>query len=90
MKKIYFWSPHIDPQVATLKSVYNSINSIQKYGNKFKPTLLNVFGEWDKYNFDFIDKINLILDRNLIKRKYKGFLNSRILYIKIFLSSIIV
>ncbi len=87
MKKIYFWSPHIDPQVATLKSVYNSINSIQKYGNKFKPTLLNVFGEWDKYNFDFIDKINLILDRNLIKRKYKGFLNSRILYIKIFLSS---
>ncbi len=87
MKKIYFWSPHIDPQVATLKSVYNSINSIQKYGNKFKPTLLNVFGEWDKYNFDFIDKINLILNRNLIKKKYKGFLNSRILYITIFLSS---
>ena len=31
MKKNYFWSPHIDPQVATLKSVYNSLNSLAKF-----------------------------------------------------------
>ncbi len=87
MKKIYFWSPHIDPQVATLKSVYNSINSLQRYGKNFKPTLLNVFGEWDNYNFEKINKIDLILDRNLIKKKFKGFFNSRILYFSIFFLS---
>ena len=87
MKRIYFWSPHIDPQVATLKSVYNSINSLIKYGKKFKPTLINVFGEWDKHNFEETNKIDLILSRNLIKRKFKGFFNSRLLYIFIFLLS---
>jgi glycosyltransferase involved in cell wall biosynthesis len=87
MKRIYFWSPHIDPQVATLKSVYNSLNSLIKYGKKFKPTLINVFGEWDKHNFEETNKIDLILSRNLIKRKFKGFFNSRLLYIFIFLLS---
>ena len=28
MKKIFFWSPHIDPQVATVKSVINSLKSL--------------------------------------------------------------
>ena len=73
MKRVYFWSPHIDPQVATLKSVYNSLNSLNKYGKKIKTTLINVFGEWDKYNFEETNKIDLILSRNLIKRKFKGF-----------------
>ena len=31
MKKNYFWSPHIDPQVATVKSVFNSLNSLSKF-----------------------------------------------------------
>ena len=87
MKKIYFWSPHIDPQVATLKSVYNSICSLNRYGKNFETTLINVFGEWDNYNFDTINKINLISNKNLIKRKFKGFINSRILYISIFFAS---
>jgi len=87
MKRVYFWSPHIDPQVATLKSVYNSLNSLNKYGKKIKTTLINVFGEWDKYNFEETNKIDLILSRNLIKRKFKGFFNSRILYISIFFLS---
>ena len=34
MKK-YFWSPHIDPQVATKKSVLNSLNSLAKFDKKF-------------------------------------------------------
>ena len=87
MKKIYFWSPHINPHVATLKSVYNSLNSLLKYGKEFKPTLINVFGEWDEFNFESIKKIDLILNRNLIKRKYRGFFNSRILYSLIFFLS---
>ena len=36
MKKNYFWSPHIDPQVATLKSVFNSLNSLAKFEKNFK------------------------------------------------------
>ena len=55
MKK-YFWSPHIDPQVATKKSVLNSLNSLAKFDKKFNNILINVFGEWDEYKSDVIDK----------------------------------
>ena len=34
MKK-YFWSSHIDPQVATKKSVLNFLNSLAKFDKKF-------------------------------------------------------
>ena len=87
MKKNYFWSPHIDPQVATLKSVFNSLNSFSKFEKKFESILVNVFGEWDKFEFGSVNKINLIRNRSLIKRKFKGFLNSRILYFLIFFYS---
>ena len=66
MKNNYFWSPHIDPQVATLKSVVNSLNSMKKFEKKSKNILLNVFGEWDDDKFKTIDKINLISNRNLL------------------------
>ncbi len=84
MKNNYFWSPHIDPQVATLKSVVNSLNSMKKFEKKSKNILLNVFGEWDDDKFKTIDKINLISNRHLLGKKFKGFLNSRILYLSIF------
>ena len=50
MKKNFFWSPHIDPQVATLRSVSNTLNFLSKYEKKSKNFLINVFGEWDDYN----------------------------------------
>ena len=87
MKKNYFWSPHINPQVATTKSVFNSLNSLSKFEKNFNSTLINVFGEWDEYKFSSINKINLITNRFLIKRKFKGFFNSRFLYILIFFFS---
>ena len=87
MKKNYFWSPHIDPQVATLKSVFNSLNSLIKFEKNFQNVLINVFGEWDKHHSENIKMINLILNRILIKRKFKGFFNSRFLYLLIFFSS---
>ena len=89
MKKVFFWSPHIDSQVATFKSVKNSIQSLIKYSNKFEVSLLNVFGEWDDFSNEKVLKVNLIKNRYLIKRKYKGFINSRFLYLIIsFLSFI--
>lgn len=87
MDKLFFWSPHIDPQIATVKSVYNSINSLSKHKIKAKITLLNVFGEWDNFNFTNIDIIRLLTKRNIIKKKFKGFIKSRLLYIRILLLS---
>ena len=87
MKKNYFWSPHIDPQIATLRSVSNSINSLTRYKKDSKNFLINVFGEWDKHNFQMVEKINLISKRDLKDRKFKGFLNSRYLYFLIFFQS---
>jgi len=86
MKK-YFWSPHIDPQVATKKSVMNSLNSLAQFDKKFENILINVFGEWDEFKSDVIDKINLISNRQIIKRKFKGFYYSRFLYFLIFFFS---
>jgi len=87
MVRLFFWSPHIDPQVATVKSVYNSINSLSKHKKKAKITLLNVFGEWDNFNFNNIDVIKLVTKRKIIKKKFKGFINSRMLYFRILLQS---
>ncbi len=87
MKKNYFWSPHIDPQIATLRSVSNSINSLTRYEKNSKNFLINVFGEWDDHNFGMVEKINLITKRGLKKKKFKGFFNSRLLYFSIFFQS---
>ena len=87
MARLFFWSPHIDSQIATVKSVYNSINSLSKHKKKAKITLLNVFGEWDNFNFNNIDVIKLVTKRKIIKKKFKGFINSRMLYFRILLQS---
>ena len=57
MKKSFFWSPHIDPQVATKKSVLNSLKFFDKFGKEFENSIINVFGEWDDYDFKNIKKI---------------------------------
>ena len=34
-KKVLYWSPHINKQVATVKSVLNSAYSLSKYSDNF-------------------------------------------------------
>ena len=68
MKKNYFWSPHINSQIATLKSVSNSLNSLTRYEKKSKNFLINVFGEWDEHNFINVDKIDLTSNKILKKK----------------------
>ena len=87
MKKIFFWSPHIDPQIATVKSVTNTITYLSKFCKDLDINLINVFGEWDNFESRNIKKINLISHRNLIKKKFKGFFYSRLLYFQIFFES---
>jgi len=93
MKKIFVWSPFID-YVGTTKSTLNSLLSIRKFGNKnFSLTVINVFGEWDKY-LDSLEEIgvkfiNLNIKKDLPFVKKKGFIFSRLFYLKVFFLSFI-
>lgn len=90
-KKIAYWSPHINSQVATVKAVLNSIKSIIKYSkNEFDQEIINVFGEWDEiiksekkikiFNFSKLSFIKKISS--------EGYVYSRIKYIIIFVFSV--
>ena len=82
-KKIFYWSPHINEHVATVKAVLNSAKSLSKYDNNFKPYIINAFGEWDNFSSKLNTlKIPIIKIKNLkIKLPINGFLKSRIFYI---------
>ena len=76
--------------VATIKAIQNSILSLNKYSNNvLKPSLLNVFGEWDFLKEEFEKKgIEIIdLQKRKIDTRTFGYLKSRIIYILIFLTS---
>ena len=62
-KKIFYWSPHINKEVATVKAVLNSAYSLTKFSKKFKPYIINSFGEWDSFS-DQLKKFNI----NTIKK----------------------
>ena len=82
-KKIFYWSPHINKEVATVKAVLNSAYSLTKFSKKFKPYIINSFGEWDGFS-DQLKKfnINTIKIFNLkIKLPIDGFIKSRLFYI---------
>lgn len=86
MKKIYFWSP-FNSKIGTVNSVVNSIKSIKKFSKEsYKPFLLDSTNEWKNYE----DIFNLIYLRKNKKdfRNYKnkGFIFSRIFFLKIFFS----
>ncbi len=47
MIKVVYWCPFIS-EVATVNSVLNSAISLKKFSNnKYKPIILNVYGEWN-------------------------------------------
>ena len=82
-KKIFYWSPHINEQIATVKAVVNSAYSLVKYDKDYEPLILNVFGEWNSLksslnekNLNFKNLINLNM-----KLPINGFIKSRIFYI---------
>ena len=89
---IFFWSPFIS-EVATIKTVINSMKSIKHYSknNNLKLNLINAFGEWDSKE-SIINKleVNLI---NFSKIKFDkllpnyGYFASRTKYLIIFIKS---
>lgn len=56
MNKIFYWSPFTS-KVATVKSVINSVYSVNKYLNKdlFKATIIDAVHEWKGYS-DILQK----------------------------------
>ena len=51
LKTIYYWAPFID-RVATIKAVYNSVNSLNRYSSKkYNAKIIDTFGEWEFNNY---------------------------------------
>ena len=57
LKTIYYWAPFID-KVATIKAVYNSVNSLNRYSSKKYGKVFDTFGEWELNNYFNQNKSN--------------------------------
>ena len=93
MIKIYYWSPFFS-DIATTKAVLNSVLSVKKYSNnKYNPVIIDVFGEWNKYETlikkNNIEVIKLRLDKYFKKKIINGFFLSRYYQLKIILLAFI-
>ncbi len=90
MKKIIYWSPHINSQIATVKAVINSAKGLSYYEKNYEVIIINVFGEWDNFRDECTkNNINIInLTSFKIKLPINGFLKSRFFYIFISIISI--
>jgi len=86
-KTIYYWSPFID-KVATIKAVYNSVYSINKFSPKiFNAKIIDTFGEWnndDYFNQNEKSFLTLTKYRFLNSFSSVGYFKSRLKYILIF------
>ena len=89
MSDILYWSPFTS-KVATVKSVINSAEIINRFSNKnhFKPYIINAVNEWDDYfsilNEKKISVINLNKKSIFTSLKKDGFFRSRIAYWYVF------
>ena len=93
MNKILYWSPFTS-KVATVKSVINSAEAVNKYLNdKYKAIILDAVNEWHDYAQELKKKnIEVIhLSKNSIFNSFKkdGFVRSRFAYLYIFFKSLI-
>jgi len=85
--RIFYWSPFLVP-IATPKAVVNSAKALQNYGKGYECSIINFFGEFNKFKEDLKNKdIKLInfFNNKLINflPKY-GKLQSRLSFILIF------
>ena len=89
-KKIFYWSPFLVP-IATPKAVINSAYAIEKYSDKYECSILNYFGEFNRYKKE-IDKKKINLKDGLYSKIYKflphnGKIKSRFSFLVIFILS---
>ena len=92
MNKIFYWSP-FTAKVATVKSVINSAESVNRFfkKNQFSTSIIDAVHEWKDYEEEIKEKkIELIyLNKNSIFNSFKkdGFIRSRFAYLYIFFKS---
>ena len=58
VKKIYYWSPHLSNDIATIKSVRISASSLKDYSDSYSVSVLDAVGEWQDYKEFFQKKKN--------------------------------
>ena len=68
-KKVFYWSPHINHQVATVKAVLNSAYSLKRYSKKYEPMIINAFGEWNKFSQKLVSFFSPQKFVELLRRK---------------------
>ena len=93
MNKILYWSPFTS-KVATVKSVINSAEAVNKYLNdKYKAIIVDAVHEWHDYTQELNSKnIEVVhLNKNSIFNSFKkdGFIRSRFAYLYIFFKSLL-
>ena len=83
-KKIFYWSPYLG-RVATIRSVLNSMIGLSSlHNNKYNISIINCYGEWDKYISSLkSNKIKIINIQKKIKFNIDiyGFVISRLIYL---------
>ncbi len=90
-KKIFYWSPCLNP-VGTIKSTLNSALSLKKYNNTNDIFMIDVCGEWTKYQKVLADNSISLINLNFQYFKFlpkRGFFLSRLSYTIIFVLSFI-
>ena len=92
MNKIFYWSPFTS-KVATVKSVINSAEAVNKYLNdKYKAIIVDAVNEWKDYSKELEEKkIEVVhLNKNTIFNSFKkqGYLRGRLIYLYIFFKSL--
>ena len=55
VKKIYYWSPFLSP-IATSKAVINSAGSLMQFGSNYQSSILNFYGEFNKFDHEIKKK----------------------------------
>tara|TARA_B100000787_G_C16188681_1_gene296143 strand:- start:1469 stop:2602 length:1134 start_codon:yes stop_codon:yes gene_type:complete len=86
--KILYWAPILS-NIATLKAVVNSAESLMRYSNGYKVTLLNAAGEFNKFKEENIRSNIHDLNSELINKKLPGvgFFKTRVSMMYIFFKS---
>ena len=93
MNKILYWSPFTS-KVATVKSVINSVEAVNKYLNdRYKAIIIDAVNEWHDY-IDELERKNIEiihLNKESIFNSFKkdGFVRSRFAYLYIFFKSLV-
>ena len=69
--KIFYWAPILS-NIATLKAVVNSAESLMRYSDHYDVTLINAAGEFNKFKKDNIKSNIYDLNKDLVNQNLPG------------------